>query len=152
MKKDFFYFKLLILFFWVSFFAGCSHKSTLVKINPHFQGTSEKVLQLVQRYQEYWDYFSKKEFDKAYLYELPYQRFLHSLQWYKTFNQSNDQNYTTILYSVKLSNNDSANIKSKYISSDKKTSFEFEDKWYFINGKWYHVMKTSRLPIANSLD
>lgn len=150
MRKNFFYG--LIFLFLASFFVGCAHKSSLVKINPHFQEKSEKVLQLEQRYQEYWDYFSKKEFDKAYSYELPHQRFLHPLQWYKTFNQSNDQNYTTILDSIKLLNGDSANVKSRYISSDKKTSFEFEDKWYFIHGKWYHVMKTSRLPIANPLD
>ncbi|WP_199201740.1 MULTISPECIES: hypothetical protein [unclassified Nitratiruptor] len=128
------------------FLSGCAHKVTLAQISPKFQSKSSKERQLVQRYKEYWDYFAKKQFEKAYYYELPHQRFLHSLKWYKEFNEPNDQNYTTILRSINFPNNYTANIHSTYISQDKKTSFNFTDKWYLIGGEWYHLMKTTKLP------
>ena len=141
-----------ILFFTTFLITGCSHKITFVKVDQNFHAKSKKIMQLEQRYKEYWDYFSKKNFEKSYYYELPHQRFLHSLQWYKKFNQSNDQNYTTILKSINLVNDYTANVKSKYISSDKQTMFDFVDRWYLIDGKWYHVMKTSKFPFSLSID
>ena len=141
MKRISFFF-LLIIFLLMS---GCSHKVTLVKIAPNISVKSKKEQQLIQRYKEYWDYFAKKQFDKAYYYELPHQRFIHSLPWYKKFNEPNDQNYTTILRSINLLNEYTADVDSTYISQDKSTSFNFSDRWYFIGGKWYHLMKTSRL-------
>ena len=137
--------KLYILSILLIFFVGCAHKIDLVKVSPNLKIKSKKLHALVKRYEEYWDYFSKKDFDRAYLYELPHQRFIYTLQWYKKFNQPNNKGYTTILRNIKLINDYTADILSTYVSSDKKIKFNFNDKWYFIHGKWYHLMKTSRL-------
>ena len=152
MKKFFQILKLIIFLVIMMWSIGCSQKTTFVKIDPKYQVKSSHLKQLERRYKEYWNSFSQKRFKKSYYYELPHQRFIYSLQWYQDFNKPNDQNYTIILKSIKLKNDYEAHIKSQYVSSDNKTSSNFIDKWYFVNGKWYHLMKTSRFDLAKTLE
>ncbi len=94
---------------------------------------------------------SKKDFQCAYQYELPYQRFLHDFKWYKNFNSANNQKYKIIFLDIIPKNNMTV-IKSKYISSDNKVTYVFYDRWYNIDGKWYHKMKVSRLPFGDNAE
>jgi len=136
-------------------FSGCNHYTNKIEfamLSPEKKTFSnEKEKALARRYLEYWDLFSRKKFDKAYSFELPHQQFIHDLQWYRNFNEPNDRNYKIILKKIDFLNDYIAVITAEYISSDKETSFVFKDKWFLIKGRWFHVMKTSRLPDIQKL-
>lgn len=128
---------------------GCFNTFNNIKyVKIENKEIEKKYQTLTQRFIRYWDLFSKKEFDKAYYYELPHQRFIHTLKWYKNFNQPNEKGYTISLVKITPVNRYQVKIKSRYTSSDKKDSFTFDDEWFKIDNMWFHVMKTSRLPVT----
>ena len=139
----------LSVLFFLLIMMGCAMKNSIsfVKLQENNQTVLEKYQNLIQRYREYWNYFSKKDFRRAYDYELPYQRFLHPYSWYQEFNRPNDQSYTIILLSIHPLNDFTAILNSKYVSEDNKTVSFFKDKWILVNGRWFHKMKTSKIPL-----
>jgi len=131
-------------------FAGCvSNQQTFAfaKKSPDINITDSKTEKLSRAHLYYWDRFSKKKFKETYAMELPYQRFLKNYEWYKKFNYTNDQNYTIEQLNIRMLDKNSAIVKSKYISKDRQATFLFDDRWYFVNGNWYHLMKTSKIPL-----
>ena len=141
---------LLILVASLLAFVGCEKRFEHVIIDDRNVTTNnnQQYERLVQRYAEYWDCMSKKDFDCAYRYEMPYQRFLHDLHWYKSFNRNNDQNYKIILLGIIPKEENKVLVKSKFISNDKKVTYVFYDKWYNVDDEWFHRMKVSLLPFG----
>jgi len=103
---------------------------------------------LEKKFKEYWNLKARKEYKKAYKFELPYQRFLYGIKWYEKFNsQSQENNYSIILHHLQLKDKNTAIIKAQKIGKD--YSYYFIDQWFLVNGKWYHKMRTSYLPAVS---
>ena len=95
---------------------------------------------------------SQKNFQCSYKYELPYQRFLYSYEWYQQFNSGNRKNYKIELLQIIPKKENMIVIKSKFISSDDNVTYQFFDKWYNVDELWFHKMKVSILPFDENKD
>lgn len=145
--------KILLILVLIFFFQGCDFKrdfkyvkiSDNKKIKPRFEP-------LVKRYKEYWECMSKKDFDCSYRYEMPYQRFLHSLKWYKNFNTPNKKHYMIKLLDIKPVDKYTVVVKSAFVSADNKVNYMFHDRWYNVNNLWFHKMKVSILPFGENVE
>jgi len=125
-------------------FSGCEPKYTYASKDEAFKPSSEKEKLLSQRHLEYWDLFSSHAFEKAYAYEIPYERFLHTKKWYTMFNNNNIKAFQNKqLYFTKIREN-VIDVRTTYISNT--TNYSFHDRWFYVNKQWYHQMKTSILP------
>lgn len=106
---------------------------------------SESLKELSKRHLEFWEFYSAKDFDSSYSYELPYLRFLKPLEWYKNFNAPNRKNYKIKQLSIKEIDEGRAVVIHQY--SDKEgNTHEIEDRWVLVGGRWYHYFEFSKLP------
>ncbi|BCD68943.1 hypothetical protein [Nitratiruptor sp. YY09-18] len=132
------------------FFSGCGFQNRFVLIDKNIQ--EHKNRSLINRYIHYWNCMSQKDFKCTYQYEMPHQRFLHDFTWYKEFNRGNRKNYKIKVLEIVPKRENVTYIKSKFISADNQISYIFWDRWYKVNGKWYHKMKVSLLPLGENED
>jgi hypothetical protein len=126
------------------FLSGCEPKHTYAFKDANLTLKNEKEELLSKTHLAYWEAMSKKEFEKTYMYEMPYQRFIKPLWWYKEFNAGNNKHYQVIQKEIMYDDNHTAKVITSYIKE--KTKSIFKDTWYYIDGIWYHKMKTSKLP------
>lgn len=135
----------------IFFIVGCQafHSAHVKPIEKEYKDKALDALK--QRSLKYWDLFARRKFAKAYQFEMPHQRFLHSLSWYETFNQKYaDANTTFEQLDIKRIDKDRAIVKMKKISPS--ATYIFDDKWYLIDGIWYHQMKTTVIPLPFDVD
>lgn len=136
----------------IIFSLGCQLHSQSQYIKPIEKNFENPMLnKLKQRNLEYWNLFAQKKFTKTYQFEMPHQRFLHSLKWYKEFNTKyNDTNATFEQLNIQLIDKNKAVVKMRKILPS--SSHIFDDKWYYVDGVWYHQMKTTILPLPFEMD
>ncbi len=138
----------LFLLVLLLFFLGCEEKYTNVAIdqNISIDKNITNVENLKLRYQEYWEVFSKGEYDKSYAYELPYLNYIKSLQWYKDFNRIRKNDYKVSMLNIKSYPYDAkvALVRTRFQSPHK--TFELSDRWVQVGDTWYHYYKQSLLP------
>lgn len=131
----------------MSFF-GCESKYTNVSLDQNISIDENVTLvsNLEERYLQYWEAFSKGEYEKSYAYELPYLNYLKSLQWYKEFHRTRRTDYKVKLLSIDIADNDSniAYLKSEFISP--RNTITLLDKWIKVENSWYHYYKQTILP------
>ncbi len=124
--------------------SACEKKYTYIDKDEKFNPTSDKEKLLSSRQLEYLEAYTSQDFEKAFLYEIPYEQFLHPVEWYKQFNKNNVKEYhSRQLYFTKIDEN-TMDIRTNYKS--KTTDFTYNDRWFYVNGNWYHEMKTTLLP------
>ena len=133
-----------IFFTYIIFIFGCEPKYEFASKDVNLTLKSDLEKDLSRRHLDYWEAFSKKQFDDTFKFELAYQQFIKGKAWYKEFFAGNNSNYKIILKNIEIKDNDTAVVATKYIR--KKSSHIFYDKWYYVNGTWYHWFKTSKLP------
>jgi hypothetical protein len=139
--------KIAILTLFISlFFGGCVSSYQFAFKDPSLQLKDESLKALSQRDLSYWEHMSQKEFDASYDYELPYLRYLKSLEWYKNFNATNNQKFTIKQYDITLVDSHRAIIKHYYHGSDGH-SLNLEDRWVLVQNEWFHYFELSKLPI-----
>jgi len=126
--------------------SSCSNFQYAHKDGNFSQNISKELTELSCSHLQYWEYRSKKEFEKSYNYELPYQRFIYSNDWYKRFHSPDEGNFSILQVEIIQKSPEFAEIKTKKILKD-GYSYTFLDKWYRVGNKWYHKMKTTYLPI-----
>ncbi len=124
------------------FFLGCEQKFEFTNIDTNIS-LDKKDEKLSKRHLEYWEYRSKKDAPSSYMYEMPYQRFIRSLQWYKMFHEGGREHFTITQKHISI-HNSKALIESQF--KYKKSTYTFKDPWFFVNGQWYHQFETSKLP------
>ena len=125
-------------------FSGCEKKYTHISRDANMTLKTPVEEALSERAMDYWEAFATKQFDEAYSYELPFQRYTKSLKWYKQFNKGNEKNYTLVQKEIVFKDADRAIIKTLF--QMKNSHYMMSDKWYLVNGQWYHKMKTTLLP------
>lgn len=141
---------LLLIFVGAAFlFLGCSDrlsKSKYVSVDENVSLETESLRALRNRFVEYWDARSLHEFDKTYMYEMPYQRFLKPFDVYSgelsvTFNE-----YNTVLKAIRFENEekDTATVFREYIKDD--VVLHQKTVWYLVNGTWYRKYAFSLFP------
>lgn len=134
----------LVLLTTLFFFSGCvSYK--YASVSPVFKAEDGKAESLKERNLLFWEYFSNKEFDKSYELELPHLRFQKSLIWYQAFYAPNRKNYKITLMDIETIDEHRAIVKNLY-EDNAGNSFTMEDRWVFVDGKWYHFFEFSKLP------
>ena len=98
---------------------------------------------LKERFVNYWNYRAHKEFSKAYNFEMPYLRYIHSKEEYEDFF-ANAPRIKKI--SVKrIDCKDNFCIIGMDISIYKKTFYKI-DKWIKVDNTWYHRYDDRVLP------
>lgn len=125
-------------------FTGCNKKRTYAYKDNNLSLNSDKELLLSKRHLDYWEALSKKDLKSAYMYEMPYQRFIRSFEWYSDFLQGNKKGYHIIQKEITFKEENIANIKTIY--KEKKNRHLFNDTWYYVGNQWFHKMKVSKLP------
>lgn len=130
------------------FITGCNEKPKYAKedINLVLVDSDSKVL--LKRALEYWNLHSQKKFEQSYQFEMPYQRYIYSLEQYQNFNAPNYKEYTIIIEKISIHGSE-ATLNLKYRLD--KRRFSFKDKWIKIKDKWYHQMKTKKLPVSKPI-
>ncbi len=146
MRKGFFSVVTIALFL----LNGCSEKpqeryeNVTIKEQKSF---SKKEQDLVKRFSAYWHYRLKNQLDKSYQYELPYQRYLISVDDYKSQIDSYGEGTKVELASISYI---SPNIVAvKRLIKTPKRKYTLKDKWVYVNGTWYHKFFQNILPPKN---
>lgn len=125
-------------------FSACERKYQFVSRDSNLTLNTDIEKKLSQRHLDYWEAYSQKKFDESFTFELPYLNFIKGKEWYDAFFSSNNQNYKIVQKGIKLTDKDSAIVTTKYIR--KKNTYTFQDRWYRVNGTWYHWYRRSKLP------
>jgi hypothetical protein len=136
--------RLILISLVLSLILGCEKKYdyALKDINLTLKGKLQE--QLSTRHLDYWEYRSKKEFKKSYMYEIPYQRYLKPLKWYKAFLDDNREHYTMTQKLITINDNVRAQVTTTFQYEDH--SYTFKDPWFLVNKTWYHKFRSSNLP------
>ena len=121
---------------------GCERTLEHASRNEGVDPAAASLKELSRRHLSYWEDMSTKNFADA--FEMPHQRFLHSKAWYETFNSANKSDYTVKQTGIELKNPSMAYVDTT-ITMENGT-YSYRDRWYLINGSWYHWMRTSLLP------
>jgi len=114
-------------------------------VSPEFKTQDAKLLSLQEQNLLFWELFSNKEFDKSYELELPHLRFQKSLAWYQEFNESYRKGYKVTLMSIETLDEHRAIVKNFHEYTEGNRLI-MEDRWVFVDGKWYHFFEFSKLP------
>lgn len=125
--------------------SGCGISYQYASFDPNLKIENDLSSSLKEKNVRYWEYSSKKEFDKTYEMELPHLRFQKSLEWYKSFNAGNRQGYKVTLLSINVIDDTRAITQNRY-EDDEGNSHVFEDRWVFVENEWYHYFEFSKLP------
>jgi hypothetical protein len=125
------------------FLSGCEKKYDYAVVDDNVTLQTEEQEKLAETFLEYWDAFSKKDFDKSYQYEMQYMQYLHSLPWYKEFFEGNRKNYSVSFTQVSV-HDEKAMIKIKM--QFEKSTVVREDIWYKVSDEWRHIFRDSILP------
>jgi len=125
---------LLLTFIYVSFAA----------VEIEFTIPLEKKLK--DSFYDYWSSRAIKKHDKNYDKELPYQQFLHTQEWYEDFLQESPRIEKIIVRKI-MQNDDNMQLLGIELKMQNRSDLVwYDDKWYFIEGKWYHKYNDSLLP------
>lgn len=129
------------------FISGCSPfvNYQFTTVDSSLVLKEDKLKHLSKRHQEFWEYFSSKDFEKSYTYELPHLQFLKSLDWYQEFNAPNLKGYKITQLSIEEVEKDKAIVKYRYEKTGHQ-SLIIDDRWVFVDGEWYHYFEFSKLP------
>ena len=125
-------------------FSGCEKKFAHAFKEDNFTPSDKKEKALSRRHLEYWEGFLAKDFNSSYPYEMPYQQYQHSLSWYNRFNNNNVKDANITQLSITYEDEFKANVRTRF--QYRSTDYSYDDPWYYVNGTWFHVMKTSLLP------
>ena len=137
-----------IIYIGILFLGGCA------SILPSFENVSynknlldlrdERAFKLTKRFLEYWHARAQGDYEKSWQYELPYQRYFLSFEKYRSL-ASGYKGSVIELKKIDFIAPDEAIVERKVFFSDKKGVVK-KDKWYEIDGKWYHKFYQSILP------
>ena len=137
---------IVILFPIIFLINGCSLKiphSPNVSYSKHVKIDSRKTKLLVKRFIEYWDSRIKGDAQKAWKYELPYQRYMMNFDLYKRLIGMY-KNAKIELSAISFRDKNTAIIERK-ISVHKKI-WKKKDKWIYVQDNWYHKFYQSIFP------
>jgi len=112
------------------------------------ENNTSKIKELSKRHRSYWEKRVSGKWEESYKFELPYQRFIHSFEWYKDFYRGDDKNHSVIQTKIIMKNPSYAIVETRHIKE--KNVYYSYDKWFYIDGKWFHKMKTTYLPIIGN--
>ena len=99
---------------------------------------------LSKRHLQYWELRSTKDFKSSYGFELPYQRYIHSLDWYLTFNSPNNAGFQTTQKEITISEEGTKAVIETIASFNGKISY-LNDTWFLVDGTWYHQFNDNLL-------
>ena len=133
----------------LTLFNGCEKKLKYAKTDIELVLKTDNEKQLVKRVLKYWDLMSKKEFDKTYPMELPYQQYLYPLSKYKLINSGNNAGYYMTIQNISIKENN-ATISLKYKLNN--TKLHLTDNWVKIKDIWYHKKRINKLPNNKDVD
>lgn len=136
----------IALFFLLFTFSGCEPKYQFASLDENLSFKSSEERSLSKRHLAYWELMSQKKFTETYDFELPYQRYIYGEEWYHKFFEGNNKEYKIIFKALEWLDEHSAVVHTEYIRQ--KNRHTFKDKWFYVNGKWYHMFPTSKLPKA----
>jgi len=146
---------IIIYIITIILFLGCSAKNKHLK-SKHLKITDVYVKQyifkndnlqqkLIQRFKEYWHYRQKGDYNKSYMFELPYQRYLMPFPKYKALAAGSYVGKKTVLEKINLDKKNSQAILQRKVYFNNLYRIK-KDKWLYINGQWYHKFYQSILP------
>ena len=143
------------VFFWIAglfLFWGCETKiphyeEVLVEVKPH----SEKERQLIKNFVEYWHIRIKGKPKEALQYELPYQKYIDGWKGYKAKVVPLNKDTKIVLKSIEYPHPDVAIVTRKIILNENRSWIK-NDKWIYVEGKWYHKYYQNILPPLNEED
>jgi len=135
--------KITLLFLSIFFLAGCSHKVIFTDVHTSLHPQSNKEKGLVQRFEEYWHARVNGQYNKSYIYELPYQQFIIDFDRYKK-TLGLYKNSKVSLVKVQYPQKNVAIITRKM--EGKNGSWIKKDKWIYVDGNWYHKYYQTLFP------
>jgi len=120
-------------------FIGCSdsHKLAIKKhvdINESIK-IDDYDIKLIKRFMEYWELRSTYNFEKSFLYELPYIQYTKSLEDYISEGKTRYRNFDISLINILVKNEYTVEITRKF--KYKKIELKFKSIWIKVNGTWY---------------
>ncbi len=139
----------LVILSLMFFFAACErHNVSNVTVDSNFSIDTqiENVDDLIDRYKNYWAYFSAKEFEKSFKYELPYLNYIKPLSWYKEFHSANVKKFSVKLLDMQIEEGDSHIVYIRTRFHTKSDETVASDKWVLVDGEWYHFYSQTVLP------
>lgn len=131
---------LTLLLFW-----GCEKKFTYVSVDANASITRSDEA-LADRYKEYWEAISGTRYEEGFKYELPYLNFIRDKAWYLNFHAADRKHYKVKLLYIKYSEDDPEIADVRTNIDLGHTDYDFNDRWYRINGTWYHFYHQTILP------
>lgn len=128
-------------------FTGCALKplnSPYAKVDQNLTFDNSKTALLGEAFVEYWHYRSSRLYNKSYAFELPYYRYLHSLEEYTQYNNAANADFMITMNKIELIQDNIAKITYLYQKNDYTQTLQ--DKWIFVDGRWYHKFMLSFTP------
>lgn len=144
MKKAYSLISIILLFSACSIHSLPQYKNVTINSDQNISSTPQKLL---TRVAEYWHYRLYNDYEHAYEYELPYQRYLVPLKAYRGLIDGYGKNAKIEIISIKFPNPYTA-IVQRRIKTSKAILFS-KDKWVNVDGEWYHKFFQNILPPKN---
>lgn len=138
------WFRFLLFIALASIFTACEPKYRFASIDQNVTLTNKHEKELSRRHLAYWDSMSQKNFLESYTFELPYQRYIQGQEWYGRFFEGNNKEYEIVLKDLEWIDDNRVLVHTEYIRQ--KNRHIFKDRWFYVNGTWYHMFDTSKLP------
>lgn len=130
-----------IILFIAYFFIGCEleipqySSVDLSRVQKKNLSKQEKLL--LRRFAQYWNYRLKRDFAKTFSYELPYQKYITSFDYYKDNLIYSYGKGKIILDNIYFKDKNHAIITKEYINR-KGEHFKDKEDWYYVIDNWYH--------------
>lgn len=106
---------------------------------------SEK--KLLERFNQFWNYRSNRDFDNMYKMESPHQQFLYTLESYKNFFAAIPSGSKVKIKKLEKIENDIYNIHANLCLNGDSDCPYLVYKWIEIDGDWYDVFNENTFPI-----
>ena len=123
---------------------GCEKKYRYVKVDQNATKALKAYPELSERFKSYWEAMSEKNYKETFSYELPYMNFIHDKTWYLDFKEGSRKHFKVTLLEIVPVGEKSVVVKARF--KVKKSVYTVSDKWYKVNGTWYHQYYDSILP------
>lgn len=141
--------KFLVILTIFVLFSGCEKKIKDFEhamLDGNLTLKSEKEMALAQRFLEYWEYRSTRQYEKSFQMEMPSYKFLNTIDRYLVESHSMNHDFTIKLKSISF-NADEKQIAVLRRQYNKGTFQSFSDDiWLNVNGTWYHKYYFSPFP------